>query len=91
MLEPHLKGAEDTVHCDEVHLHNRPLLLAQVALDLVQHTAQTQDTMKDPGLLSSTDAPVVPLNGKDFPILSQNDSGRQFIGGDYNTGPCCAT
>ena len=51
MLEPHLKRAEDAVHCDEVHLHHSPLLLAQVALDLVQHAAHTRDTMKTPGCL----------------------------------------
>ena len=36
---PHLKRAQDAMHCDEVHLHYSPLLLAQIALDLVQHTA----------------------------------------------------
>lgn len=62
MLEPHLKRAEDAMHCDKVHLHHRPLLLAQVALDLVQHTAQTRDTMKDPGLPLTTEALVMSPN-----------------------------
>ena len=35
----YLKRAQDAVHGDKVHLHHDPLLFAQVALDLVQHTA----------------------------------------------------
>ena len=36
---PDLNGAEDLVHCQKVELHDSGLLLAQIVLDTVQHTA----------------------------------------------------
>lgn len=35
----HLQRAENAIHDSEGNLHQDPLLLAQVALDLVQNTA----------------------------------------------------
>ena len=48
----YLEGAKDAVHGDKVQLHDSPLFLTQIALDLVQCAAHTDRHCDDMAVLA---------------------------------------